>query len=436
MAIANLGRNKKRTVTVICSLTLGLVLLSCFYAKNAAFDLDKYVAELTIADFQLADVSSDNYNGYNPQGTTLNENLVAQVEDLAGLEETGHLYTHQISWKMDEGTTDNIAGYYTSEIMAEWSRYDPFGAQAAQKAIDTKTTEAVIYGLDGIPLDIITQERYLLAGSFDAKEFATGKYVLAIGPAVEKDSLSEEKNLPTASVGARITLAGIDYTVMAVVYPLSPVSAGAGEAGRDSEFTLDFVLPADTFRTLWPESTLRKLYFNVSDAGLTQAQNMLINYVRDVDSSLPMTSRETMQEQYQDETRSAAVMGNVISLVIALVGILNFVNSMVTAIVSRKKEFAMIQSIGMTKRQLCRMLVYEGLDYAAITLLASYLIGSIAVGFGVRLMVEGGYTTFHFTLFPQVVCTPVLIMLAIIIPYLCFRNLGKQSIVERLRTND
>ena len=34
MALANLGRNKKRTVTVICSLTLGLVLLCCVYAKK------------------------------------------------------------------------------------------------------------------------------------------------------------------------------------------------------------------------------------------------------------------------------------------------------------------------------------------------------------------------------------------------------------------
>ena len=53
MAWENLGRNRKRTVTVICSLTLGLVLLSCFYAKNAAFDMEKYLAELTIADFEL-----------------------------------------------------------------------------------------------------------------------------------------------------------------------------------------------------------------------------------------------------------------------------------------------------------------------------------------------------------------------------------------------
>ena len=49
------GRNKKRTITVICSLTLGLVLLSSFYAKNAAFDMDKYLADLILADFELSD---------------------------------------------------------------------------------------------------------------------------------------------------------------------------------------------------------------------------------------------------------------------------------------------------------------------------------------------------------------------------------------------
>ena len=47
-------------------------------------------------------------------------------------------------------------------------------------------------------------------------------------------------------------------------------------------------------------------------------------------------------EQYEAQTRSSAVMGNAVSVVIALVGVLNFINSMVTAIVSRKREFAVI----------------------------------------------------------------------------------------------
>ena len=55
----------------------------------------------------------------------------------------------------------------------------------------------------------------------------------------------------------------------------------------------------------------------------------------------------------------------------------NFINSMVTAIVSRKREFAVIQSVGMTKKQLNRMLVNEGLFYAVLTLVASYLLSSL-----------------------------------------------------------
>ena len=62
---------------------------------------------------------------------------------------------------------------------------------------------------------------------------------------------------------------------------------------------------------------------------------MLDAYTESVDNSLPVTSRKSMAEQYEAETRSAAVMGNAISVVIALVGVLNFINSMVTAIVSR-----------------------------------------------------------------------------------------------------
>ena len=79
------------------------------------------------------------------------------------------------------------------------------------------------------------------------------------------------------------------------------------------------------------------------------------------------------------------------------------------------------------------MLVYEGLYYAVITLTVSYVISTAAIGIGIRAMVEGGFTTFHFTLLPLIVCTPILLTFAVLIPYLCFKNLEKQSIVERLR---
>lgn len=431
MAWANLWRNKKRTVTVICSLTLGLVLLSCFYARNAAFDMNKYLADLTIADFTLSDATSGDYRGYDPHGGTLNDALVSRLERAEGLEATGKQYSAQMDWRMDEGTLQNVAAFYTEDKLTDWETYDPAGAQAMREALSTGEASAVIYGLEGIPLDTITQEEYLLSGSYDPEAFATGRYVLAVGPSID---LSENYPvLPVPDAGSTVELNGRSYTVMAVVYPLAPVTQLASQQGMEGKFELSFILPAEVFREQWPDHTLRQLFLNVADDQIDAVQAFLDEYVETTDAGLPVTSRRSMAQQYEAETRSSAVMGNAVSVVIALVGVLNFVNSMITAIVSRKREFAVIQSVGMTRRQLERMLVVEGLYYAALTLGASFLIGSLAVGVGVRAMVQGGFTTFRFTLLPLAVCTPLILLFAVLIPYVCFRNLERHSIVERLR---
>ena len=435
MAWANLGRSKKRTVTVICSLTLGLVLLGCFYAKNAAFDMEKYLSELTISDFQLDDGSSANYiGGYDPQGSTLNAELVASVEGLAGLEAIGHQYSHQFELTLDDQTVQNINTFYTKEILDDWAAYDPAGPAQIKKAIETRHAIGVLYGMDGIPLDAVTQERYLLSGSYDAEKFSSGEYVLAIGPAVDSADAKSNAALPVPSVGSSVAIENHTYTVMAVVYPLQAVDEGAYEGGVLDQHCMSFIIPTAVFRQQWPENTLRRLFFNVDDEHLPAAQEMIDAYTKTIDTSLPVTSRKTMAVQYEAETRASAVMGNTISVIIALVGVLNFINSMVTAIVSRKKEFAMIQSVGMTKRQLRKMLIFEGLDYAVITLIVSYIASALAVGIGVRAMTANEFSTFHFTLMPLMVCTPILLAFAVLIPFLCFKNLEKQSIVERLRT--
>lgn len=230
MAIANLGRNKKRTVLVICSLTLGLVLLSCFYAKNASFDMEKYLEELTIADFELADGTDEDVNGYQPQNTTLGEGLEERVESLSGLERTGRLYTHQTDWRMDEQTIRNLDSFY-ADRMEDWASYDPYGAEQMQTAIETGDATAVFYGVDGIALEKAVQEKYLLDGTFDAEAFATGEYVIAVRPAMGQEEAAD--GIPAPSVGSTVELDGVSYKVMAVTSVLDPVDKGSLEAGSE-----------------------------------------------------------------------------------------------------------------------------------------------------------------------------------------------------------
>ncbi|MDE6053921.1 MAG: hypothetical protein K2G55_09200 [Lachnospiraceae bacterium] len=67
---------------------------------------------------------------------------------------------------------------------------------------------------------------------------------------------------------------------------------------------------------------------------------------------------------------------------------------------------------------------------------AAYILGALAVGVIVRAVTADGFSTFHFTLLPLICCTPVLVLFAILIPYLCFKNLEQQSVVERIRATN
>ncbi len=434
MALANLGRNKKRTITVICSLTLGLVLLSCVYAKNASFDIDKYLSQTVISDFEVKDSSiSSTFGTYNPYGTTISPKLVQNIEGLSGLETTGRLYSQVFTHQIGISALENIQTYYHADNrLAYMEATDAELSKAYHDMIANGECVSILYGVDGLILDTFAQDARILDGTFDKDKFLSGGYVVMEAATGAEDSGKETQ--PTYSVGDIVELNERQYEVMAVVADIPTVTEGVNSSTQDF---LSFYLPADIFRKMYPDNTPRKMFFDVAEEYQPQAEEMLIDYHDNVDKSLNYTAKSTLIEHYQEQTRANTVMGFAISLIIAFIGILNFINSMLTAIVSRQKEFAMIQSIGMAKRQLRCMLIDEGLCYAVSTLAASYLLGTLGVAIGIRAMVSGDWTaTFHFTLMPLVICTPILIIFAILIPYICFKNLEKQSIVERLRATD
>lgn len=426
MAWANLGRNRKRTVVLICSLSLGLVLLSCFYAKDKSFDMDKYLADLAIADFQIDDTTSEDYiNGYNPRGKTISDVLIGQIEALEGIEDTGRVYSAEEEIELTDQAVGNLKEFYEKPGRLESMADQTVWTEEYRNAIKQKRVIGSFFGVDGIALDSLSDKSVIREGSFDEEKFSDGNYIIA----GTVDNGGQKETLPTFSVGDSVTVQGKKYEVMMIVLAPQPVCKGA----VSSDFNLEFYLPTEEFRTLYPQNTVRKYYFNITDSQAESALKLLSDYQRNVDSTLPFTSKRDIEEQYRAETHSSAVIGNAISIIIALVGVLNFLNSMITAILSRRKEFAMLQSVGMTKAQLRNMLIFEGLDYACLTLVISFGLSTLAILTVVRAMVEGGYTTFRFTLLPLAVCTPLILGLAVFIPYICFRNLEKQSLVERLR---
>ena len=92
--------------------------------------------------------------------------------------------------------------------------------------------------------------------------------------------------------------------------------------------------------------------------------DFLENYVNNVDPSVAYASAQSAREAAQGTQTTIRLVGNLLGIIFGVAGVLNLINTLVTTILIRRHEFATMQSIGMTRRQLRSMLVHEGLFYA------------------------------------------------------------------------
>ena len=142
-------------------------------------------------------------------------------------------------------------------------------------------------------------------------------------------------------------------------------------------------------------------------------------------------------ENFESMTNVVSNVGSALAFILALISILNFINSMVTSIFIRQRELAMLQSVGMTRRQMRRMLLGEGFGHILLGILLSALISSL-VGYGLGMTLEGmvSFYSYRFVIWPILACTPILLLFASAVPMIAFRMMCRSTVVERLRQID
>ena len=129
-----------------------------------------------------------------------------------------------------------------------------------------------------------------------------------------------------------------------------------------------------------------------------------------------------------------------IGAVFALVGLINFINLVMTNIITRRHEFATMQSIGMTNRQLRKMMISESFSYVLLAgivgTLAAAVLGITLVRSFVEISPSSIMMTFQMTLLPALVMLILFLALAFIVPVVALRLFNSRSVVERLRVNE
>lgn len=415
MALSNLGRNKKRTVLVIISMSLSIVLLNTVFTLSQSIDLDKYLSKFVDTDFLIAHADYFQNDFYGPENQTA-ESFIQAVEAQPGFQEGGRLYGGREELFATEDENNSEQDYNLN---------------------DNGDIMAMAYGLEDLPLSRLE----LIDGDLDFEKLATGKYILE-GVQLDDNSVPE---MDTAhfEVGETVTIhnykgttetfADREYTTQEFIV-LGHVAIKYYSNSDRTWWTYNFYLPADVYKTLVAQPAVMSYAFNVSGDQEAAIERFLKSYTDSVEPVMNYTSKFTSLNEFASIRNTAVMIGGALSLIIGLIGILNFINAILTSILTRRKEFAMMQSIGMTQKQLRGMLMYEGFYYAlgtcAFSIIFSTVFSILVVKNFCSLL---WFFSYHFILWPLLIVLPFLFALGVIIPLVSYAATDKQSIIERLR---
>ena len=417
MAKNNLTRNKKKVMIVTLSFALSIVLLNSVYTYVNSFDFDKFVADFSLTDFTVSDTTV--INNYAPYNTAnVNQDFISQAESLNGLEDIGNIYL----WTSKQPLSDNDLARLqelsasSSDIANELENYSVRQEHGVN-----------VYGLDDFSAEYVQ----VLDGELNTEQWkaGTGVYVTPL-------RMMGDGSLCLYKPGDQISVTQLDgtnkvYDVLAVVSIPSAL-----QTPLQVDMGLDYIFPTNELlgNMVSADQPAMKTIFNVDEEHQLATENWLKNYTTNTDTALDYLSKVTLRQTFDGMINMYRLVGGALCAILALIGILNFINSMTTSILSRYREIAMLQSIGMTGRQVKQMLIYEGIGYSILGLLGSLILSVIASLTVVRMMgAELTYFTWHFTLLPVFLCIIPLILITAIVPLVCYNKMAQKTVVDRLR---
>lgn len=132
-------------------------------------------------------------------------------------------------------------------------------------------------------------------------------------------------------------------------------------------------------------------------------------------------------------TSSRIVMGALCALLL-MMGIANYFNVTMTSLAMRRRELAVLESLGLTRRQLRKMLLLEGIFTALLVTLGVLTVGSLLLWTeGILIKQRLAYFVFQYPALLLVLCLGLLFFLCGALPLSMYRKTEKQPVVERLK---
>lgn len=441
MAWRNITRSKKRLFISVGSLLIGCITALGAEVIMTGTDITNQIEQnpdfrvgILTGIFRFPEMVPDQINDDTP---VLSAEMLDTIYKMEGVNQTT-IKTAKGSYAVIDFLTDRAL-------------------QPRRQSLDDSDKALAFATLQIVDESYVTElERYVADSDLavDMERFASGEGCILL----HHNELSQELELQTEkTLGEPITFYSLDaygdQEDNAVNYEKGSLAC-AGYMDMSEKYFPElqttsfgnninyFIMTKKAFEKLgFPEKTF-DISFDIKegedDAVVNQKLAQLIqkeNQKIGVMDTFYLEANYTLLESEQNRIDTANIILGGLSLVILVIGIMNYGNMLSATLSVRRKEIAVMQSLGLTKSQLWRMIFYEGMGYWLILILATLLAGSTVLWF-LGKAIKSKLLYFKFIYPWQSVFILSVAMLIICCIFSCTTYLKNKNITDDLRRKD
>lgn len=413
LAKISVGRNRKKFRMTVLSLGIAGVLFICGstllssynreeYSRQGEFYFGEYLIKISSNATQLAEHGMADIQMNNP----LNEELRSQIISLAGVKNIMAAECMEVVYEYNNyRSNDNVAPFdrEEAELLSRYSEngvvfdYDQMVRDKEIIITDNDTAEEM-FGWR-----FRTGERVLLRW-FDGMDYREDYFKIA-GCIDNFSDLYNDKN----DNGRRLVMRGDGW----------------------------FLIPKELIEDMVSDSynLNNKFIVSVEDWETDTEVKEFIETMVAENSTLVF---ETLSERMERDESSYILLQYIIyGLSAFLMGfaLINLINTLVSNVMSRKREFAMLRSIGMSTRQLSQMIIGEGIMLVVRNIIVTFVFGT-AAGYALIYAIKNlgaNYVHWHFPIWYLLGYVVLVLVAPVIISETVIKILDKKTLVERLR---
>ncbi|MCI8978576.1 MAG: ABC transporter permease [Lachnospiraceae bacterium] len=391
MGVANFQRDRKKSVSIAVSLSLGGILF-LVVSSIALSRSPEQVARLFFpdGDYKLYLSSEQPEEEIMAAGNPLNEELRQEILSVDGVRSV--LVTRQ-----------SLHGKFRTSASAE--------AGMCDMLTDTNRMEV---------------EAALVSGAMPADAHSI---LLSTG---------YQKHHADMDIGSPMELTLGQETVTVTISGLFDAAKTANGHGALAMDSVGLFAPKELFCELHPE--IESFDYSWSVVSDPKKAGSVESGLQEIVSGCSNLGLDTIDAHIEyEKMQSSIIFGSLqaLSWLIFLFGVVNLINTTLSNQMSRKKESSILRSIGLTGKQLCRMNIIEGMCYAFFAAFMVLILGlplSVAVCAEVsKKSFAGTVVPYQFPFLQMGLFLLVLFGMEVILSVWLVHRQKKQSLVEQMR---